>query len=77
MRIIRASPPDSLLADRRVVEILIREHVPESVGEIDCSTLREEPTALVSRKTLEQRHPDMIWSGAVDEGRVLFLVEFP
>ena len=37
----------------------------------------EEPTALVSRKTLQQRHPDMIWSaGAVGGGRVLFLVEF-
>ena len=77
MRIIRASPPDSLLADRRVVEILIRDHVPEWVGEIDCSTLREEPTALVSRRTLEQRQPDMIWSvAAADGGRVLFLVEF-
>ena len=67
----------SFYADRDTVEILIREHVPEWVGEIDCSTLREEPTALVSRKTLEQRHPDMIWSaGTVDGGRVLFMVEF-
>ena len=66
----------SFYADRDTVEILIREHVPEWVGEIDCSTLREEPTALVSRKTLEQRHPDMIWSAAGDGGRVLFMVEF-
>ena len=66
----------SFYADRDTVEILIREHVPEWASEIDCSTLREEPTALVSRKTLEQRHPDMIWSAAGDSGRVLFMVEF-
>ena len=67
----------SFYADRDTVEILIRDHVPEWAGEIDCSTLREEPTALVSRKTLEQRHPDMVWSASVADGRrVLFLVEF-
>ena len=67
----------SFYADRDTVEILIRDHVPEWADEIDYSTLREEPTALVSRKTLQQRHPDMIWSAsAVDGGRVLFLVEF-
>ncbi len=67
----------SFYADRDTVEILIRDHVPEWADEIDYSTLREEPTALVSRKTLQQRHPDMIWSAsAVGGGRVLFLVEF-
>ena len=67
----------SFYADRRMVEILIRDHVPEWAGEIDFSTLREEPTALVSRKTLQQRHPDMIWSaGVAGGGWVLFLVEF-
>ena len=67
----------SFYSDRSTVEILIREHVPEWAGEIDYSTLREEPTALVSRKTLQQRHPDMIWSAGVADGeRVLFLVEF-
>ena len=34
-----------------MVEILIRDHVPEWADEIDFSTLREEPTELVSRKT--------------------------
>ena len=60
-----------------MVEILIRDHVPEWANEIDFSTLREEPTELVSRKTLQQRHPDMIWSAdTADGGSVLFLVEF-
>ncbi len=67
----------SFYADSHTVEILIRDHVPEWADEIEYSTLREEPTALVSRKTLQQRHPDMIWSaGTADGGRVLFLVEF-
>ena len=67
----------SVFADRRMVEILIRDHVPEWADEIDFSTLREEPTELVSRKALQQRHPDMIWSADTAEGSsVLFLVEF-
>ena len=67
----------SVFSDRRMVEILIRDHVPEWADEIDFSTLREEPTELVSRKTLQRRHPDMIWSADTAEGgRVLFLVEF-
>ena len=67
----------SVFADRRMVEILIRDHVSEWADEIDFSTLREEPTELVSRKTLQKRHPDMIWSAErADGGRVLFLVKF-
>ena len=52
----------SVLADRRMIEILIRDHVPEWADAIDFSTLRKEPAALVSKKTLQRRHPDMIWS---------------
>ena len=67
----------SVFADRRMIEILIRDHVPEWADEIDFSTLREEPTELVSKKTLQRRHPDMIWSAdTADGGRVVFLVEF-
>ena len=67
----------SVFGDPRMIEILIRDHVPEWADEIDFSTLREEPTELVSRKTLQQRHPDMIWSADTAHGsRVLFLVEF-
>ena len=66
-----------VFADRRMAEILIRRHAPEWATEIDFSTLREESTGLVSKKTLQRRHPDMIWSAdTVKGGRVLFLLEF-
>ena len=67
----------SVFADRRMAEILIRRHAPEWASEIDFSTLRVESTGLVSKKTLQRRHPDMIWSAdTVKGGRVLFLLEF-
>ena len=67
----------SVFANPRMVEILIRHHVEEWVNEIDFATLREEPTERVIRKTLQRRHPDMIWSAQTVEGRkVLFLMEF-
>ena len=67
----------SFFADRRIVGILIRDHVPEWADEIDYATLRQEPTELVARKTLQTRHPDVIWSAeTVDGGKVLFLIEF-
>ena len=53
----------SVFADRGMIEILIRDHVPEWAGETDYSTLRQEPAELVSGKTLQRRHPDMIWEG--------------
>ena len=41
------------------------------------STLREESTQLVSKRTLQRRHPDMIWSVDTLDGRkVVFLMEF-
>ena len=67
----------SVFADRRMVEILIRGHVPEWADEIDFTTLREEPTQLVAKRTLQLRHPDLIWSAdTVQGGRVMFLIEF-
>ena len=67
----------SVFADRRMVEIVIRRHAPEWAEEIDFSTLREESTGLVSKKTLQRRHPDMIWSAdTVNGDGVLFLLEF-
>ncbi|MYJ17454.1 MAG: hypothetical protein F4106_05315, partial [Gemmatimonadetes bacterium] len=49
----------------------------EWASEIDFSTLREEPTGLVSKKTFQRRHPDMIWSADTVNGEsVLFLLEF-
>ena len=49
----------SVFADRRMVGILIRRHVPEWADEIDVATLREEPNELVAGKTLERRDPDL------------------
>ena len=67
----------SVFADPRMAEILIRRHAPEWATEIDFSTLRAESTELVSKKTLQRRHPDMIWSADTVNGeRVLFLLEF-
>lgn len=60
-----------------MVQILLRHHVPEWADEIDFSTLREEPTQLVAKKTLQLRHPDLIWSAdMVHGGRVMLLIEF-
>ena len=60
-----------------MAEILIRRHAPEWASEVDFSTLRVESTGLVSKKTLQRRHPDMVWSAdTVNGGRVLFLLEF-
>ena len=46
-------------------------------GRSNFTTLREEPTELVSKKTLEKRRADMIWSADTTDGRrVVFLIEF-
>ena len=67
----------SVFGNRDMIGILIRDHVPQWAGEIDFSTLREEATELVSKKTLQRRHPDMIWSANTADGRrVVFLIEF-
>ena len=67
----------SVFADPRMVEILVRRHVPEWADEIDPATLRLEPNELVSRKTLERRYPDLIWSATTHGGEpVLFLIDF-
>ena len=67
----------SVFADRHMAEILIRRHAPEWASQVDFSTLRAESTELVSKKTLQRRHPDMIWSADTVNGeRVLFLLEF-
>ena len=67
----------SVFAYRRMVEILIHGHAPEWAAKIDFSRLREESTGLVNKKTLQRRHPDMIWSADnVNGERVLFLLEF-
>ena len=52
----------SVFADPRMAEILVRRHAPEWACEVALPALRTESTGLVSRKTLQQRRPDMIWS---------------
>lgn len=47
----------SVFSDHRMVKVLIRDHVREWTGELDLSTLREESTQLVSKRTLQRRHP--------------------
>ena len=68
----------SVFADRRVVEILIRDHVPEWADEIDFSTLREESTGLVSKKTFQRRQSrhDLVRRHRQWPKVVLFLMEF-
>ena len=67
----------NVFADRRMIEALIRSHVPDWASDIDFSTLREETTALVSKKTLQRRRLDMAWSAKTPKGvGVLFLLEF-
>ncbi len=67
----------SVFSDRRMIEILIRSHVREWADELDFSTLREKSAQLISKKTFQRRHPDMIWSAdTVEGGRVVFLMEF-
>ena len=67
----------SVFSDRRMIEVLIQSHVREWADELDFSTLREESTQLVSKRTLQRRHPDMIWSVDTFDGRkVVFLMEF-
>ena len=67
----------SAFSEHRMVKVLIRDHVREWAGVLDFSTLREESTQLVSKRTLQRRHPDMIWSVDTFDGRkVVFLMEF-
>ena len=67
----------SIFSGRLMIGILIRRHVPEWADEIDFASLREEPNELIAGKTLQRRHPDMIWSAdTLDGGRVVFLMEF-
>ena len=67
----------SVFSDRRMIEVLIQDHVREWTDELDLSTLREQSSQLISKKTLQRRHPDMIWSAdTIDGRRVIFLMEF-
>ena len=44
-------------SDRRMIELLIRRHVPEWADSVDYRTLQPLPTELIDEK-LRRRHPD-------------------
>ena len=66
-----------LFGHAEVVEILIRDMLPEDVGRIDLATLEKVGTELVG-EALVRRYPDMLWTARTRDGtgRVLILAEF-
>ena len=66
-----------LFSDPRMIELLIRRHVPEWADRIDCRTLQPLPTELVDEK-LRRRFPDMAWRVRTTDGTtdLLLLLEF-
>ena len=66
-----------LFGHAEVVEILVREMLPEHVDRIDLATLEKAGTELIG-EALARRYPDMIWTARTPDGagRVLILTEF-
>lgn len=66
-----------LFGHAEVVEILIRDMLPEDAGRIDFATLEKVGTELVG-EALVRRYPDMMWTARTRDGtgRVLILTEF-
>ena len=66
-----------LFGHAEVVEILIRDMLPEDVGRIDFATLEKVGTELVG-EALVRRYPDMLWTARTRDGtgRALILTEF-
>ena len=66
-----------LFGHAEVVEILIRDMLPEDAGRIDFATLEKVGTELVG-EALVRRYPDMLWTARTRDGagRVLILTEF-
>ena len=61
----------------RMIEMLIRRHLPEWAGRIDYLTLEKLPTELIADK-LVKRYPDMVWRARFTgkEADFLLLLEF-
>ena len=57
-----------LFSHPRMIELLIRRHVPQWDGKIDYSTLERLPAELIDER-LRRRYPDMMWGR---EGDVTF-----
>ncbi len=56
-----------LFSHPRMIELLIRRHVPEWHGEIAYSSLERLPTELIDER-LRRRYPDMIWRARTIDG---------
>ena len=56
-----------LFSHPRMIELLIRRHMPEWHGEIEYSSLERLPTELIDER-LRRRYPDMIWRARTIDG---------
>ncbi|MDE2761777.1 MAG: Rpn family recombination-promoting nuclease/putative transposase [Gemmatimonadota bacterium] len=66
-----------LFSDPRMIELLIRRHVPEWADRIDYRTLEPLPTELIDEH-LRRHYPDMIWRVRTTDGStdLVLLLEF-
>ncbi|MXX35868.1 MAG: Rpn family recombination-promoting nuclease/putative transposase [Gemmatimonadetes bacterium] len=64
-------------SDPRMIELLIRRHVPEWADSIDYETLQPLPTELIDEK-LRRRYPDTAWRARTTDGTtdLVLLLEF-
>jgi len=64
-------------SDPRMIELLIRRHVPEWADSIDYETLQPLPTELIDEK-LRRRYPDTAWRVRTTDGStdLVLLLEF-
>lgn len=56
-----------LFSHKRMIELLIRRHVPQWDGKIDYTTLERLPAELIDER-LRRRYPDMMWRARTIDG---------
>ncbi|MXX56382.1 MAG: Rpn family recombination-promoting nuclease/putative transposase [Gemmatimonadetes bacterium] len=66
-----------LFSHKRMIELLIRRHVPQWDEKIDYSTLERLPAELIDDR-LRRRYPDMLWRACTIDGSIdmILLLEF-
>lgn len=66
-----------LFSDPRMIQLLIRRHVPEWADRIDYGTLQPLPTELIDEQ-MRRRYPDMVWRVRTTDGStdLVLLLEF-
>ena len=66
-----------LFSDPRMIEFLIRRHIPEWIDRIDYRTLQPLPTELIDEE-LRRRYPDMTWRVRTTDGStdLVLMLEF-